>query len=580
MSSWVWGTLWRRETRAVLVLAFLGLLAAPLNAQTIAPSQVTPEDLRPVRTPSGSVTIPAAAGLRPPAGAEGMFISLRGAVIEGGFAELSAANAGFSAELSGKRLSLAAIFAAASRLERAYAAEGYVLVRLVVPPQKLDNGGTLRVRVIDGYIEDVQMKGVAPSQQALVRSRVADLIGRKRMTQGEMERRLLLITELPGLKARSTLAPGKEGEGGTLIVLEATHDPVSGSVGGDNRSSQAMGGGSLSYSLSANSIWGMGEQFYVMASSGPELQRAFRNTSPLSMVGGGVSIPLGVNGFTLNVEGVHSLTRPTPAPFSPRSVGTMDRIEVRALYPLIKTQMQTLSVQGSYLWLQQGLEAVDFGQQLYMDRYSVARLQLDHRVTFGSGSMVNTVLTYSRGLSGRGQGEAAATGVGLSTSGGRPVFDKAVLVLRASTPLPYQSQLSLTARGQSSFNRPMLTGESLALDGSDAVSGLTPGSLSADQGATLRAELTHTLPLTTLAGVRVASLPYVFGAVGVGFLTQPSPVQQARTTATTFGAGIRFNTALASTNLGTSLALEYARSHSTADGRVTNRINLSSSLRF
>lgn len=532
-----------------------------------------------MRTPSGSVSIPAAAGLTAPRGSEGLSVTLRGTSVRDGFPELAAAEAVFDAEVRGRRISLKDIFAAASRLERAYAEQGFVLVRIVIPPQKLDNGGVLSIKVIDGYVEGVELKGIPAGQQALVRSRIADMIGRKRVTQAELERRLLLINELPGLRARSTLAPGLQAKGGTLIVLEGTHDPLSGSVGGDNRSSQSMGGGSVNYSLSANSVFGFGEQAYMMASSGPNPLNLFDSTSQLAMIGGGITIPLGVDGLSLNFEGIHSVTRAKPAAYSPRSVGTMNRVEARLVYPLIKTQTQSLTFQGSYLWLQQGLEAVDFGQQLYLDRYHVVRAQADHRLLFDGGLMLNTVATFSRGLGGRGATEALATGVGLSRADAYPVFNKFVLVVRANMALPFETQLAVTARGQTSFKRAMLTGESLALDGSDSVSGLTPGSFSADQGGTLRAEWSKAFP-TNFGSVQAIASPYLFGAVGVGIIVKPNPTQHERMTASTFGAGLRLNLGAASANTGASFGVEYARSHSDADDRVSHRVNFSTSLRF
>ena len=128
-------------------------------------------------------------------------------------------------------MSVAEIFAAANAIEQAYAAHGYVLVRVAVPPQQLKNGGTLRLVVIDGFVEGVDVKGVPEKQRALVQARLASLIGKRHVTLGEIERRLILASDIPGLVLSSTIARGTA-PGGTLLVLEATWSAGRGDAGG------------------------------------------------------------------------------------------------------------------------------------------------------------------------------------------------------------------------------------------------------------------------------------------------------------------------------------------------------------
>ena len=122
------------------------------------------------------------------------------------------------------------IYDAVGAIERAYGAHGFVLVRVAIPPQKLSNGGVLRLAVIDGYIEAVDVKGVPASQSGLVAARLANLIGRRHVTMSEIERRLLLAANIPGLQLSSTIARGAN-PGGARLILDATYKIFSGLVG-------------------------------------------------------------------------------------------------------------------------------------------------------------------------------------------------------------------------------------------------------------------------------------------------------------------------------------------------------------
>jgi len=153
------------------------------------------------------------------------------------------------------------MFAAANAIERAYAARGYVLVRVAAPPQKLQNGGTLRLVVIDGFVESVDVNGVPEKQRALVTARMASLIGKRHVTLSEIERRLILASDVPGMTLSSTIARGAT-PGGTRLVLEATESGVIGSLGIDNRLPRSLGNFALNASLALNDPLGWGEQIY------------------------------------------------------------------------------------------------------------------------------------------------------------------------------------------------------------------------------------------------------------------------------------------------------------------------------
>jgi len=92
--------------------------------------------------------------------------------VEGGFPELEAETAAIAAKIRAgghRRRDLRR----RQRNRTGLCAHGYVLVRVAVPPQQLKNGGELRLVVIDGFVESVDLKGVPEKQRSLVQARLA-----------------------------------------------------------------------------------------------------------------------------------------------------------------------------------------------------------------------------------------------------------------------------------------------------------------------------------------------------------------------------------------------------------------------
>src|SRR5271166_4090436 len=329
---------------AALALFLAAVAMAPdlSRGEVVSPSQVTPRTLVPAAGPSGAISLTNPAGLAAPANASSLSVAVSNVAVSGGFPELEAETSAITARIRGMRVSVADIFAAANAIEQAYAARGYVLVRVAVPPQKLQNGGTLRLVVIDGFVEGVDAKGVPEKQRALVQARLALLIGERHVTLGEIERRLLLASDIPGLALASTITRGNAPGGGTLLVLEASQSPAVGVLGFDNRLPSSLGKWELNGSVALNSLLGYGEQVYGAASTGYNLGKVWNATTPMQLLGAGFVLPIGVDGFKINPEYTNSVTRPAPAWGAPADVGYYQRFDLRASYPLILTRAQAL----------------------------------------------------------------------------------------------------------------------------------------------------------------------------------------------------------------------------------------------
>ncbi len=557
----------RRHLRAgICVGASLGIfLSSAAQAQStapnqLAPSQFTPQDLRPVTVPNGqAIALPGPSAIAPATGDRSLAVTVGEVQLEGAFPELVAASEAVIGNIRGQRISVAQIYSAASGLERIYSAAGYPLVRIAVPPQHLVDRGQLRLVVIDGFIETIDVEGVPAGARAVVANRTAVLLGRRHLKLAEIERALLIAGDMPGLKLRSALERGSR-DGGVRLILEGDHRQVTGSFGVDNRLSSSLGTWQLRGAIALNNAFGAGEQVYATAGLGANLNSVPGGIpgTPLAIYGGGVIVPVGIDGVTVNPEYTHSTTRTIETSGVPASLGTFDRYALRLRAPIDLTRKASLYANFSLEEIDQQIAAPDFGVTLNHDHYRVFRAGPDYATTLAWGTGMQLGALLSMGLGGRTDLDAAASGVPLSRLGAESDFAKLTASARFSQPLPASLRLDLIAAGQFTQAKPMLRPEQIALDGSDSLSAFASGTFSADQGVTLRSELSRPFARGSSGSNAIAS-PYVFGAVGRGWLANATSVEQSVFDAGAVGLGVRGTVEVAADMPSTSLALEVAR---------------------
>jgi hemolysin activation/secretion protein len=546
-------------------LAAAIFVAHPFAARAqvvVAPSQVTPQNLRPAPTnaPSG----PAISGpeaLQAPAGANRVNVVVRRLAIEGGFPELEYETRALAQPIEGQRVTIARIYEFANALEQAYARAGYVLVRVTVPPQKLIDRGDVRIVIVDGFIEKVQVDNVAERVRELVAARTASLVGRRHITLAEIERSLLIAGDVPGLRLKSTLARGAS-PGGALLVLEGTQQLITGTVGADDLLPASLGTWSYGGDVALNSPFGFGEQLYASARAGGDPGLIFNNTSPFWLLGAGIVVPLGLEGWTFNPEYTNSRTQTTPGMGALANVGRFQRLALRTSYPLIRTRSQVLTLTGAFEYIVQNVTVPLLATDLSEDRYGAVRVG----AAYDSGlPWLNQTLqasaVFSHGTGGRDGADAVASGVSLSQEGANPFFAKANVDARLIQPLPESFQIDLIGRGQDAFGKPLLVPEQFQLDGPLAVSGYPIGTLNVDQGASLRGELSRSFLVQSDIAPFVLT-QYGFGAFGIGRLLEPTVLEVGVQRAASFGVGLRSNVDMPNGYQGASLGLEVARQYS------------------
>jgi len=578
----------RSTTCGFAAAVLLSLLATPSFAQTA--SQITPPSFRPNLERQSGFALPGTPGLATPAGAEKLFVKLSGVTVKGGLPALAEATKELESKLTGHRISGADVFAAARELEAAYARAGYVLVRVILPPQQLVNGARLKLTVVDGFIERIETKDVPERVRNRIMTLVNPLIGRTGLMLTEIERRVLLAGDTPGVVLRSTLAPGKA-EGATILVIEASYQPVDGTLTFDNTLSKQLGRTTLGAGIDFNSVAGLGELIYLRAAGHPDDgENGFFDRYPRNRtLAGGFVVPLWVDGLTFNAEYTDARTTPE-AVAGVQTTDTFDRLSLRLRYAWLRGRNANFNSELDFDAQdeRQSLFVADLPVPLSQDRLRIVRFANDGDVLTPWGAQISGRATASFGIEGLGARSAADASVllPLSRQGADASFQKFDIILNYNQSVLDHLAVSLSARAQTSFNAPLLRSEQIGIANTTGLSAFDAGTIVGDQGYVVRGELQSpwSLPVQSpIFGktVSVVVAPYLFGAYGEVFLKDPTALEAPAIHATSYGAGLRFGGGALGTLSNGSLSLEYGHAiRSDAVAAVGDRFTVVAGFRF
>ena len=394
-------------------LLIAGLAAEGASAQTA--SQITPPSFRPERTSrSGTLVFSGEPGLATPAGADKLTVQVSRVVVEDAATRFTPEVQALQARLAGRRVPVAEIFAAARELEAAFVRSGAVLTRVVLPAQKLNDGGTLRLVVVKGFVDRVDYRNVPDTVRSRVAALLEPLVGQRDLQLGEIERRLLLAGDTPGVALRSTLSPSST-QGATTLIIESLYKPVTGFFSGDNTVGRPLGGFTLGGGFDANTLFGQGETIYFRGYGFPTGNNGPLGTgSPLGdnprlrTLAGGFILPLGTDGMTFNVEYANSRTAPRLAGGLETS-SDYDRLSFRLRYPWLRSRTSNFFSEAAFDATRESLGLVlpEGIAPLSLDRLRVLRLSSAGDMRFENGGVLAASGALSLGINGLGARSAA-----------------------------------------------------------------------------------------------------------------------------------------------------------------------------
>lgn len=178
---------------------------------------------------------------------------------------------------------------AADAVTEFYHDRGYTLARAVVPAQRVEDG-VVTIAVVEGRIGKVLFSGNKRYTNDFLQLHLTHLPPGSLVATDNVERTLLLLNDLPGFKARATLAPGAEF--GTSDVLVKVEEKLLGlTMVVDNFGSKETGQKRADLGVEINNPLGIGDQLSVR---GVTTERKLIKYGKL-----GYSLPLNADGLRL-----------------------------------------------------------------------------------------------------------------------------------------------------------------------------------------------------------------------------------------------------------------------------------------
>ncbi|MBX9861065.1 MAG: hypothetical protein K2Y20_15960 [Sphingomonas sp.] len=507
-----------------LGVALLLLKASPAFGQAAPTSRVTPSTIAPqapqsqpepiLRAPTHNVDAPASAST--------LSVTIRKFEVIDGYPDLANLVRIEAAKAEGRQTTISELYAIAARIEAIYAQEGYFLARVVVPPQRVDDGGTFSIRIVKGYIESIQINVLDPNSKKLIERRLGALIGNTDLTYAELERRISLAGDGPGLTLTSALTRGEK-VGGVRLVVQGKFRPVAVRVGFDNSVADGFSGVQFWTQGILNNVLGHGEVIYGSIFNGPDLDRVVANNPERRVLGVGAIIPAGNNGLSLNPEFVSARIHPREQPGILITTGNFTRVSLKLAYPLIRSRAQNLILSGGFEAVDEDQIADEFDTALSIDKLRIASFSADWNANLSGNLSFASRFSVNQGinaLGARDRADVAATRIGFSRSGSRPDYTKINIDWSARYLSSGRLNASLSFHFQHSLTGALPSYGQFRMDSEDGLSAFAPGTFSVDSGLTLRGEFGP-----RVAGSTFNVAPYVFGAFGTGHLANPTRLE-------------------------------------------------------
>jgi hemolysin activation/secretion protein len=287
----------------------------------------------------------------------------------------------------GSELDLAGLRLMASKISDYYNARGYFVAQAYLPAQAI-NEGAVTIVVIEGQYGKITLNNSSHLSDNVANNVLEGLNRGDLVITAPLERRLLLLSDLPGVEVSSTLSPGAS-VGTSDLSVDLTPGPrVTGSLSADNGGNYYTGVYRIGGSVNFNEIIGQGDVAGL---------RALTSTTG-GLVYGRAFYQAQIDKLTVGVA-YASLWYKLGKSFAPLNAhGTANIASVYASYPLIRSYDNNLF----------GL--ADFDARTYRDKIGVPSFVTDkqshvgilglsgnHHDTFGGGGWDNFSLSGAYG---------------------------------------------------------------------------------------------------------------------------------------------------------------------------------------
>ncbi|ACL03990.1 Polypeptide-transport-associated domain protein ShlB-type [Desulfatibacillum aliphaticivorans] len=439
----------------------------------------------------------------------------------------------------GQTMEVSALKEVTDEVTRFYKENGYFLSRAYVPPQCIKEGEVL-IKVREGRLGEIIIRGNKRYSRELLRNTLKVIRGEGAVRTADVERGLLLLTDIPGLNVKATFKPG-ERPGTSDIVLDVTEDRMF-SIGADfnNYGSEYVSGERYGVNAQARNLMGFGDLLSVRGVTGNEgLDGLFYGRAEYSMALGSKGLRAGIHYEHLKYELGEELTILNFA-------GHVRQGGVFLSYPIIRSRYLNWNVQGGLTGKNVKNEIDDQMTGKDKLRYGHLGTSVQWLDTWGGSNFVSLTgyQNFPSVLGGMPEGYQNTVRFDTET-----VYSKLEVDAQRIQQIPFGGLvLMLYGHGQYSADR-VPSSEQIFLGGAGSVRGYDQAEFSGDTGYYVTTELRIPIPGTRNLhwfGSRktVWETLQIAGFMDYGYASindpYPSEMSEDNTDMCGAGAGLRF----------------------------------------
>lgn len=403
----------------------------------------------------------------------------------------------------GVEFTLQELQAMAGRITAHYRNNGYFVARAYLPAQDISNH-VVTIAISEGVLGNVILRNKSNLSDGLANSRLAGLKSGEVLTIEPLENRLLLLSDIPGVKVSSTLVPGTSPGTSDLMVDITPGKRVSGLIDIDNAGNPYTGEYRLGATVNFNNLAGRGDVFSLRAvTSGSGLSYG---RASYQMMFGRVTAGVAYSrleyqlGEQFEVLGAN---------------GTATIASVYGFMPLIRSRDSNLYIGLTYddKMLEDRLDLFPIANRDAQARVGTASLYGNHRDNIGGGGMSTFFLGLSSGsLDIQTPLALAADAVSARTNGS---YNK--VVFNGSRLQRVSDSWSLYGSANAQWaSKNLDPSEKFVLGGMDGVRAYPQGEGFGDEGYILNLEARY---LLSNFSERVAGQVHLLGFVDGGSIT-------------------------------------------------------------
>lgn len=380
-----------------------------------------------------------------------------------------------------KIISVNDLFNIVQSISNYYRNNGYILSRAILPPQHVQNG-IVKIKVIEGYIDKVEVVGNPRGAKCLVKRFGEKIKQCPPLEISRMEKYLILANEIPGTSVKSVLAPSKSKSGAADINLVTENKLYNGYFSYDNYGTRYIGPQQMTGNITINSFITSGDATSFTVTKTPKGGELNFNDLNYNMA-------IYDNGSRLLIGSTVVHTHPLFVLRPTQTDGTNNNYYTNLNIPYIRKRDQYLTARVGFNYLDTNVTTLD--TQLYTDH--VRSLDLGATYNFSDRWYGTNMLSgdFRQGLPILGYSSNYNPDTAeVSRPGGRGDYTKIVAQVSRLQVVKGPVTLYGMFQGQWAFN-PVLASEQFAFGGSQLGRGYDIAEMLGDKGAAGSLELRY-----------------------------------------------------------------------------------------